>query len=77
MDQSLLELMEDLIAATEQRDGCDPDAPAWEAAARVRRLELEIAARLAEARADAGEALPRAFGARLDLGVAEVSGTAG
>lgn len=53
MASSLLELMEDLLQALEQRDASDPDAPAWEARARIQRLEEEIALRL-----DAGAARP-------------------
>ena len=45
MASSLLELMEDLLQAMEQRDASDPDAPAWEACARIQRLEEEIALR--------------------------------
>jgi hypothetical protein len=54
MNASLLELMEELLQSIEQRESGDPDAPAWEAAARIRRLEEELAARLAAARTDAG-----------------------
>jgi hypothetical protein len=42
--------MEELLQAIEQRDAGDPDAPAWEACARIQRLEAELARRL-----DAGE----------------------
>jgi len=46
MSASLLQLMDDLLQAIEQRDAGDPDAPAWEASARIVRLEEEIAQRL-------------------------------
>ena len=46
MDDSLLELMEELVASIEQRDACDPDAPAWEAQRRIARLEEELARRV-------------------------------
>lgn len=48
MDASLVQLMEELVASIEQRDAGDPDAPAWEAAARIRRLEWELAERLGD-----------------------------
>jgi hypothetical protein len=47
MAASLLELMEELLHSMEQRDAGDPDAPAWEACARIERLEEELAIRLA------------------------------
>jgi hypothetical protein len=47
MDPSLVRLMEELIAAIELRDSTDPDAPAWEAAARIRSLGREITRLLA------------------------------
>jgi hypothetical protein len=53
---SLLELMEELLQSIEQRDAGDPDAPAWEASARIRRLEEELARRLTEADAGRGAA---------------------
>lgn len=46
MTQSLLQLMEELLQSIEQRDAGDPDAPAWEACARIERLEEELARRL-------------------------------
>jgi len=46
VDDSLLELMEELVASIEQRDACDPDAPAWEAQRRIERLEEELARRV-------------------------------
>lgn len=46
MDPELLELMDELVAAIELRDASDPDAPAWEAAARIERLEEELARRV-------------------------------
>jgi hypothetical protein len=51
---SLLELMEELLQSIEQRDAGDPDAPAWEASARIQRLEEELARRLSEADASRG-----------------------
>jgi hypothetical protein len=47
MAASLLQLMEELLQSIEQRDAGDPDAPAWEACARIQRLEEELARRLA------------------------------
>jgi len=52
MSASLLQLMDELLQAIEQRDAGDPDAPAWEACARIERLEEEIARRLDAAAAD-------------------------
>ena len=52
MSASLLQLMDELLQAIEQRDAGDPDAPAWEACARIERLEEEIAQRLSAASAD-------------------------
>ena len=52
METSLLQLMEELLQSIEQRDAGDPDAPAWEAANRIRRLEEELARRLAFAEED-------------------------
>ena len=46
MDDVLLELMDELVASIELRDACDPDAPAWEAQRRIKRLEEEIARRV-------------------------------
>ena len=46
MSTSLLQLMDELLQAIEQRDAGDPDAPAWEACVRIERLEEEIARRL-------------------------------
>ena len=46
MPASLLELMEALLQAIEQRDAGDPEAPAWEACARIERLERELAIRI-------------------------------
>lgn len=43
---SLLDLMEELVASIEQRDAGDPDAPAWEAERRIARLEHELARRV-------------------------------
>jgi hypothetical protein len=47
MAATLLDLMEELLQSMEQRDAGDPDAPAWEACARIERLEEELAMRLA------------------------------
>jgi hypothetical protein len=46
MSASLLQLMDELLQSIEQRDAGDPDAPAWEACARIERLEEELARRL-------------------------------
>ncbi len=54
MAASLLELMDELLQSIEQRDAGDPDAPAWEASARIRRLEEEIARRLNDEAGHAG-----------------------
>jgi hypothetical protein len=43
---TLLELMEELLQSIEQREAGDPDAPAWEASARIERLEAELVRRL-------------------------------
>jgi hypothetical protein len=51
---SLLQLMEELLQAIEQRDAGDPDAPAWEASVRIYRLEEELARRLSEAASERG-----------------------
>ena len=51
---SLIQLMEELLQAIEQRDAGDPDAPAWEARDRTHRLEEELAQRLQEAAAERG-----------------------
>jgi len=53
---TLLQLMEELLQNIEQRDAGDPDAPAWEASARIQRLEEELARRLGEADASRGAA---------------------
>ena len=52
MATSLLQLMEELLQSIEQRDAGDPDAPAWEACARITRLEEELARRLASGETD-------------------------
>ncbi len=49
MSASLLQLMEELLQAIDQRNAGDPDAPAWEASHRIGRLEAEIAERLSAA----------------------------
>lgn len=46
MAASLLQLMDELLQNIEQRDAGDPDAPAWEACARIERIEQELARRL-------------------------------
>jgi len=46
VDESLIELMEALVASIEQRDASDPDAPPWEAQRRIERLEEELARRV-------------------------------
>lgn len=56
MAPSLLGLMEELLQSIEQRDAGDPDAPAWEASARIERLEEELARRLTAAEAERGAA---------------------
>lgn len=38
--------MDELLQNIEQRDAGDPDAPAWEACARIERIEQELARRL-------------------------------
>jgi hypothetical protein len=52
VNASLLDLMDELLQSIEQRDAGDPDAPAWEASARIQRLEEELARRLAAAEVD-------------------------
>jgi hypothetical protein len=46
MEATLLQLMEELLESIEQRDAGDPDAPAWEASARIQQLEEELIRRL-------------------------------
>jgi hypothetical protein len=46
MASSLLQLMDEILQSIEQRDAGDPDAPAWEASARIQRFEEELARRL-------------------------------
>jgi hypothetical protein len=58
MTTSLLQLMDELLQAIEQRDAGDPDAPAWEACVRIARLEEEIARRLSAADADRSKMAP-------------------
>jgi len=53
---SVLELMEELLQSIEQRDAGDPDAPAWEASVRIRRLEEELSRRLSDAARERGAA---------------------
>ena len=55
MSTSLLELMDELLQALEQRAAGDPDAPAWEACVRIERLEAEIAHRLSAAGGERAE----------------------
>ena len=57
MAGSLLQLMEELLQSIEQRDASDPDAPAWEATARIQRLEEELARRLAAGEMEGDAAL--------------------
>lgn len=59
MAASLLQLMEELLESIEQRDAGDPDAPAWEACARIQRLEAELAGRLGERTTATGTELQR------------------
>jgi hypothetical protein len=59
---SELQLMEELLEAIEQRDAGDPDAPAWEACARIQRLEAELARRLSARDTDAGVTGPPGSG---------------
>jgi hypothetical protein len=57
--------MEELLQSIEQRDAGDPDAPAWEAAARITRLEEELTRRLGAGESDeAGANLPPTAGSR-------------
>jgi len=53
MAATLLDLMEELLHAIEQREAGDPDAPAWEASARIQRLEAELSRRVAAGETDA------------------------
>ena len=53
MAASLLQLMEELLHSIEQRDAGDPDSPAWEASARIQRLEEELARRLSAGETEA------------------------
>jgi hypothetical protein len=53
MTGTLLELMDELLQSIEQRDAGDPDAPAWEASARIRVLEEELSRRLGAGEAGA------------------------
>ncbi|MFL5779306.1 MAG: hypothetical protein ACJ761_10220 [Chloroflexota bacterium] len=43
VNDPLFDLVADLVDALQQRDASEPDAPRWEAEARIRRLELSIA----------------------------------
>jgi hypothetical protein len=62
MSASLLQLMDELLQAIEQREAGDPDAPAWEACARIERLEEEIAQRLSAAGAERSSIVPAVAG---------------
>lgn len=74
MAASLLELMEELLQSIEQRDAGDPDAPAWEACARIQRLEEELARRLSAGEMDsAPTAAAAAQGRRPDEVLAGVA----
>ena len=64
MAASLLQLMEELLQAIEQRDAGDPDAPAWEACARIQRLEEELARRLGAGESAAEIAVPAGIQSR-------------
>jgi hypothetical protein len=75
MAPSLLELMEELLQSIEQRDAGDPDAPAWEASARIKRLEEELARRLTAAQAERGGAVAVASAEAMQPEVA-LAGTA-
>lgn len=46
MDDSLLHLMEELVASIEQREAADLDVSTWEAQRRIERLEEELARRV-------------------------------
>ena len=59
MDDSLIELMEALVASIEQRDASDPDAPGWEAQRRIERLEDELARRVRRVPGSSALALAR------------------
>jgi hypothetical protein len=54
MASSLLQLMDELLQSIEQRDAGDPDAPAWEASARIQRIEEELARRMSDAGVERG-----------------------
>lgn len=69
MSSSLLELMDELLQAIEQRDAGDPDAPAWEARVRIERLEEEIAGRLSAAGADRSAMSPVETGRTVEAAV--------
>ena len=69
MSTSLLELMDELLQAIEQRDAGDPDAPAWEACVRIERLEEEIARRLSAAGADRSAMSPVGPGRTVEAAV--------
>ena len=45
MDESILQLMEELVASIELREAGDPNAPASGAQRRIERLEEELAQR--------------------------------
>lgn len=48
----LTALLEEVVAAIEAREAADPDLPAWEAEARLRRLEAGLVAEYRELIAD-------------------------
>ena len=50
LDVSLIDLMEELVRAIELRDASATGAPAPETLARIERLEMELAGRLAQTR---------------------------
>ena len=66
MPTSLLELMEELLHSIEQRDAGDPDAPAWEASARIQRLEEELTRRLSAGEDGAATPTPSVQTVRTD-----------
>lgn len=64
MTASLMQLMEELLQSIEQRDAGDPDAPAWEACARIERLGGELARRIEAGETESGLGLPTDAGGR-------------
>ena len=66
---TLLQLMDELLQAIEQREAGDPDAPAWEACLRIERLEEEIAQRLSAAGANRSAMTPVGPGQTVEAAV--------